>query len=635
MTRPRVLCVSSNRDTRATIALALTELPIHAVIAHTQSQALNRLETESVDAVIVDGATVDDIPAFVRAVDERTPETATFLYAPSGTETTQPVLGEVVETADGSQAAVDHTASLSRLLSNRLMGPSEPADHLTQLRTDIKCQLADSATPNDVERVLREVLTAQATYQFVWIGEYDRGEREVVPWLPTHGEETLPIRRTFPIGDGSQPLLEGALHRRELQFVQDLKSQPSAAPLGPVANEHGVRAVAVAPLVSDKDRYGVLVVYATEPFSEPEREMLTAISKTASRVLESIAVRGQLAHTEQVLARYERLVETAGDGMYILDAEGHVTTINDALLEMSGYTREGVLGEHVSMYLGPEDVKAGNERIKTLLKEGKDADTIELAIKTKTGEAIPCEAQIAILRTDGEFTGTVGVLRDITERKRRERQLREKNKRLDAFASILSHDLRNPLSVASGYLDLLDKTNSREHISPIRAGLDRMEEIIQDVLMIAREGDTITEREPIDLATLTQTAWKTVTTEGATLEIEGTVTIDGDRSRIQRLLENLFRNAVEHGGSSVTVQVGTLADQPGFYVADDGSGIPDSIRGQLFESNVSASSSGLGIGLWVVKEVANGHGWTAVATDSDNGGARFEFEFDSSAESAD
>jgi len=147
---------------------------------------------------------------------------------------------------------------------------------------------------------------------------------------------------------------------------------------------------------------------------------------------------------------------------------------------MTGYSREGLLGEHASILFDREDVTAATALIRSLLETESHTETIELPLETKAGERIPCEAQIAVPVPDGEFLGSVGVLRDITERKRSERKLRERNERLDTFARIVSHDLRNPLGVAQGYLELFEETGDVEHAEKTRDGLDRMGSIIED-----------------------------------------------------------------------------------------------------------------------------------------------------------
>ncbi|MFW5919849.1 MAG: sensor histidine kinase, partial [Halanaeroarchaeum sp.] len=117
--------------------------------------------------------------------------------------------------------------------------------------------------------------------------------------------------------------------------------------------------------------------------------------------------------------------------------------------------------------------------------------------------------------------------------------------------------------------------------------------------------------------------WRTVETVDADLEVETTTILSADGDRVRRALENLFRNAVEHGGDEVTITVGDL-DEEGFYVADDGPGIPPDDRGDVFDPGHTSNETGTGFGLAIVQEIAQAHGWSISATESESGGARFE-----------
>ncbi|WP_311171309.1 sensor histidine kinase [Halobellus ordinarius] len=206
--------------------------------------------------------------------------------------------------------------------------------------------------------------------------------------------------------------------------------------------------------------------------------------------------------------------------------------------------------------------------------------------------------------------------------KRANEDLAAKNEQLDQFLSVVSHDLRNPLNVAEGRLELAAEECDSEHLEPIDRSLDRMDTLIDDLLTLARQGEEIEEIEPVDLATVSERCWDNVATADASLVVDADRTIEADRSRLQQLLENLFRNAIEHGGDDVRITVGELAD--GFYVADDGPGISQDKRGDVFESGYTTASDGTGFGLAIVAEIVGAHGWEVDVTESDEGGARFE-----------
>ena len=212
---------------------------------------------------------------------------------------------------------------------------------------------------------------------------------------------------------------------------------------------------------------------------------------------------------------------------------------------------------------------------------------------------------------------------DRTEQLRlREDELSRQNDRLEEFASVVSHDLRNPLNVASGHLDLLAEEFESDRVDDIRQAHERMSTLIDDLLALAREGDRASHPEPVALDTTARACWHNVATAEATLVTDTDRTISADRSRLQQLLENLFRNAVEHGGEDVTIRLGDLPD--GFYVADDGPGIDPDVRDSVFAVGYSTAERGSGFGLSIVEEVVDTHGWDIDVTASAEGGTRFE-----------
>jgi len=207
---------------------------------------------------------------------------------------------------------------------------------------------------------------------------------------------------------------------------------------------------------------------------------------------------------------------------------------------------------------------------------------------------------------------------------RRQRdELKRKNERLTEFASVVSHDLRNPLHVADCHLELArEESTSTDHLDSAADALDRMERLVENLLMLAREGESAGETELVELDSHARACWQTTATSEASLRVGTDRAIHADRSRLHQLLENLIRNAIKHGGRDVTVTVGDLPD--GFYIADDGIGIPADIRAEIFEPGYSTENEGIGLGLDIVKEVADSHEWDITVTGSDTGGAQFE-----------
>ena len=213
---------------------------------------------------------------------------------------------------------------------------------------------------------------------------------------------------------------------------------------------------------------------------------------------------------------------------------------------------------------------------------------------------------------------------EITEQKQRERRLQRQNERLDEFTSIVSHDLRSPLHVASSRLELADEDCDSPHLDDVADAHDRMGRLIDDLLAFARAGSGAIEPATVDLPALLDACWDGLRSEAASLvvAVEAEAAVRADRDRLRQLVENLLRNCVEHAGPDVTVTVGDLPD--GFYVADDGPGIPESNREDVFEAGYSTAGTGTGFGLRIVAEVAAAHGWDVAVTDGVDGGARFE-----------
>ncbi|MDS0278956.1 PAS domain-containing sensor histidine kinase [Halomicroarcula sp. S1AR25-4] len=228
------------------------------------------------------------------------------------------------------------------------------------------------------------------------------------------------------------------------------------------------------------------------------------------------------------------------------------------------------------------------------------------------------------------------------DRAERERELERQNERLEEFASIVSHDLRNPLTVADAYAEIAREDPQPRHFDKIEGALDRMAQLTEELLTLAKKGQAVGETTAVRLQDAVDEARASVGADRLTVRTADCGTVEADASRLVELLENLFRNAVEHGSShgrpasdddaehgtaddeAVTVTVGMLPDGEGFYVADDGPGIAESEREKVFEMGYTDSEDGTGYGLYIVKTIAEAHGWSVAVTESDAGGARFE-----------
>jgi len=323
----------------------------------------------------------------------------------------------------------------------------------------------------------------------------------------------------------------------------------------------------------------------------------------------------------ETMDTFEGLFHGINDAVFVHDLDGRFLAVNETAHERLGYDEGELLG------LTPWDIDAadvaGNieERIEAIREAGEL--TFETVHVTKDNERLPVEITASLVTYFGE-EAILSVARDVTERKERERQLEREIDRLAEFAGVISHDLRNPLNVAQGRLTLLTEEIESQHLEPIERALDRMEEIIEDTLTLARQGETVGGTEPVNVADVVGRCWDAVTTGATTLEIVEEFVIRADRDRLRHVIENLFRNAVEHGSEDVTIRIGRIED--GFFVEDDGHGIRLEDRESVFEPGFTTRDRGTGFGLTIVRQIAEAHGWSVDVTEGDAGGARFEFD---------
>ena len=363
------------------------------------------------------------------------------------------------------------------------------------------------------------------------------------------------------------------------------------------------------------------------------------------------AVRGHLHILHDITERrvrerwFRALTENASDLIFVLDADGSVTYLSDSAAQTLGTDEDPSEVRSLRRFLHPDDEDAAIETFREALERPDEDATAELRFRSSTRGWRVFGVRCRNLLDDPVVGGVVVNAQDVTDRRKHEQQL-------ETFANIVSHDLRNPLNVAEGYLELVKEADrpDPDHVERIEAAHERMGEIIADVLALAR-GGTVDEHETVSLDAVAAEAWTNVETGAATLDIEASASFAADRTRLLQLFENLFRNAVEHGstgsrdspddavehgstgnqtasgdavehvGDGVTVTVGATRD--GFLVEDDGPGVPPADRPKLFESGFTTADDGTGFGLAIVRTIADAHGWSVGYEDVADAGARF------------
>nr|WP_276255701.1 ATP-binding protein [Halovivax sp. TS33] len=380
---------------------------------------------------------------------------------------------------------------------------------------------------------------------------------------------------------------------------------------------------------------GVLqaVAEGADAFDAPAREsveLLAAITATVRARVRADAI----LETEH--DRLSDLFENVPDPVVHYefdDGDPIVRDVNPPFESVFGYDRETIVGENVDDYIVPPGLEAEAETLNRRLRNGEN-EQLESRRRTTTGvrdfvvTCVPLES--------GDHPGDgFAIYSNVTDRNRRERELAAKTDRLEAVVDIVEHDLRNPLNVARGYLELANETGDDEHFAEVDAAHERMVALLDRLLALARRDDVIADTEPVAIHDSARRAWDNVGTDAAELVLERDDILEADRVRLTEVLENLVRNAVEHGRSSdsepsteseteeaVTVRIGATDD--GFFVADDGVGVPSADREAIFESGYTTADGATGYGLRIVERIVEAHGWTISVTDSVDGGARFE-----------
>lgn len=358
---------------------------------------------------------------------------------------------------------------------------------------------------------------------------------------------------------------------------------------------------------------------------------LTSLGFSVSTVALGLAiVRYQLVDVVPVART--TIEDNITDGVFVVDAQDRIRSANPRAKELFGLEGESLAGRDLCAVV-PESL------IASIGDPSRGVDEDEATIDTPSGTRHVVVDVTPIRDRRDAVVGELVIVRDVTDRWHYERELEAQNEQLERFASLVSHDLRNPLNVAQGYLELArttDEESAGGSLDEVARSLDRMEDIIEDVLTLTRDGWSIDEREPTDVGALAREAWRHVSTGTATLSVSVDHEVDAAPSQLAQVFENLFRNAVEHGGTSVHVEVGPLesdersSDDPvGFFVEDDGPGIPESAHESVLEPGYTTDEDGTGLGMHIATNIVDAHDWGLTVTTGRTGGARIEVHYGS------
>jgi len=254
--------------------------------------------------------------------------------------------------------------------------------------------------------------------------------------------------------------------------------------------------------------------------------------------------------------------------------------------------------------------------------------TVELRNYRRDGEAFWNEVTVAPIENDaGEVTHYVGFQRDVSDRKDHERRLERQNEQFDELAEIVSHDLRTPAETVRGRLELARGTGDPEHVADALTALERVDELRRELVDVLRRRGVLEGSDRVDVARLARSVWAARSPPAdASLRAADPARMDANRQALRRLSENLIGNPLEHGGDGVRVRIGPLRGRPRLLPRGRWPRRPPEDREAVFEPGFPRKDEeGVGVGLAIVRRIADAHGWTVAAGDSDElGGVRFE-----------
>jgi PAS domain S-box-containing protein len=539
----------------------------------------------------------------------------------------------------------------------RLRDQRDELDELNQINAvirDIDQTLVTADSQQEIEQAVCDRLAASDTYTAAWTAEYTDDYETITPRAWDGIDEAYLDAIRAADSDTAEQTEKGigatALKEHAVQPVHHLHRDPSGEPWRDASLDEGYESAITVPLQYNEAEYGVLTVYAEHEsaFDERKIEVLSELGVTTSYAIAAVR-RKEREQTLTALQESTRQLLNTGTETEIGDIIVETLTDDAALTDAVVYrfdTDENALNPVNSSFEGAESnqltpVSAGADSpVWQSFQDGEtrfaDVFVPELSTGDRRTMLVPLGSFGVLAVTEAERETFAMDAQDLVhlvaataeaalKRAERERRLQRQNEQLDNFASMLAHELRNPVTIGQIYSQQLPAETDVEAVAYVAEAFDRIEDMIDIMLVLTRGSEAVGTPTAVDLPDAAREAWSEMDVPEARLDIEIDRTIQTDETYIRHLLRNLFENAVEHGGEDVTVEVGELED--GFYVADDGVGIPAEERESVFEEGYTTAgdTGGTGLGLAFVKELAEVYEWQCKVTESAAGGARFEF----------
>ena len=355
----------------------------------------------------------------------------------------------------------------------------------------------------------------------------------------------------------------------------------------------------------------------------PERLVLTQMDSGGH-----VCIVQEISQTDELeaeLALKNRALDAAGLGVVITDAtqeDNPIVYMNEGFEDLTGYDEEEVLGRNCRFLQGEDTDPDTVAAIREAIDAGESIST-DILNYNADGDPFWNLLEIFPIADDtGTVTNFVGFQREITDRRAYKEDIESQLDWLGEFGHVLSHDLKTPLSVIQGNLELAKELDDTDRLDDAVDAADRLEALVDDLANVMQQGDLVTEVHSVELGDVFR-SWDAFETPPESLDVLDSKPILADEHALVRLADNLVKNTVEHAGEETAMRVGTLPD--GFYYEDDGPGIPESERDDVFKPGFTTKEDGTGFGMVSIKQIALAHGWEVTIDESETGGARFEF----------
>ena len=305
---------------------------------------------------------------------------------------------------------------------------------------------------------------------------------------------------------------------------------------------------------------------------------------------------------------YRTLFETSGAANLIFNVEANVTMINSKMEELSGYTKEEVIGRKWTEFVHPNELQRLVDYNKRRISDpGSVPDQYETRLIEKSGKVLDIIISVGIIPGTTEF---IASLMDITNRKETEEKIMQQKEELSDFAHLMAHDIRNSLSAIEGFIDLIEVKYDSTYIDTINKQLLYLRELLDRSIELAEAGRVIEKSDNVDLNSLFKESATMVIPEEIAFTSDKLPYVRADMKKLSQIVKNLFENAVQHGKpSKIEVIYEETENESIIYIQNDG------IKAELkkvqnaFEAKFSTKELKELHGLTIVKKLIDAHDW--------------------------